>query len=435
MQRVLSIGYGLICSIMCLWMIVQSPCFLETVSDLVLVSDDKQNFEKQELQTFRSSCWGLAPVSVQEVLPDLKRELLFLGSNRRPDAVTNTIFLELRSSKSRCTAQIGDKIYLQKQGTSSGSHFIFSTDRSSRFWIECKFAGQDGLEVNVFLKSVDGRIITDPKESSQFRLSPQHGPIQPWEIAGIRVDASFALKQKIRRIGVDKFLYLHGGEEFLDKAQKERVDFVSATGEPYSRYLSSSDVLFWDGDRWQQCGEFIGDSQQAPLLEVKRVDDKIMTLNIWNIEGTAYQTVNLAKNNGSSLDIANVLKELQFVGMRTWTRPILQAGDQRFILNADEWLLRGEHWVQIRSKQQLEDYISGKIQEPLFVFEGVEKGKEGFILKGHLFNAQRTHVESVALVLNQDTCETVGPETAQGIKAYIPTAHVEGNNIQREGSK
>lgn len=419
-------------SIMCVYLIVQKPCFLETVRDLAFVHSDKQANQGQDIQELRSTSWQLACMDLKETLPDLKKELIFLGSNHRPDAVKQTVFLELRSSKSRCTACIGEKIYLQRQTTPYGSHFIFSNDSNSRCWIECHCIGLDGLDVKVYLKSIDDQIITTPSEFAQFHLVSQYHPAQTWEIGGVRVDATFAVKQKMRRVGIDKFLYLHGGEEFLDKAQKERVDFVSALGEPYSRYLSSGDILFWDGDRWQTCGEFIGDHEKAPLLEVKRVDEKIMTLDIWNVEGTAHQTVNLVKSGASSLDIASALKELQFVGMRTWTRPILQAGEQRFILTADDWLLRKEQWEKIHSKQQLDDYLSGKLQYPLFVFEGVEKNENGFVLKGHLFNAQRTHVESVTIFLDQRQDKKEGEEPLS-IKNYIPAAHAEGQNVQGEG--
>ena len=55
------------------------------------------------------------------------------------------------------------------------------------------------------------------------------------------------------------------------------------------------------------------------------------------------------------------------------------------------------------TRKRLEDYLSGKLRTPLLVFERMDKEGGEFVFKGHVFNAQRTAVESISLPLKQIT--------------------------------
>lgn len=417
MWRFLFIGFGAFSLCMCLEMLVCAPFSFTRVSDSV-VGDELSIKEAPSLDLFLSSpCWQLQEMVCQEALPDLREELMFVGCNRRPDAKSHAVCLELKQSRSTQTVAFGEKVYLRQTSTPWGAHFVFSPS-VTQCWIECYAVAGDMLEVRVFLKDSEGKLVTSPQEFTKFTLASQQSPQQAWEIGGIRVDASFAIKQKFRYIGKDLFFCMHGGAEFAEKAQKDRVDFTSISGETYSRFLSVGDMLLWDGNCWQPYGTFLGNRSEAPLLEVKRQDDKIMVLDIWHENGSTRQTVSLVKAIPASSGIKTFLEELLFVGMRTWARPILQAGTQRFTLMANDWLYRdGDHWERISSKQQLDDYVSGKIQGPLFVFEEIERKNNEIFLHGHLFNGLRTHVEKVTLALNQKSLM----ENDQTGKPTVPT--------------
>ena len=88
--------------------------------------------------------------------------------------------------------------------------------------------------------------------------------------------------------------------------------------------------------------------------------------------------------------------------MRTWSRPIIMAGKDRLVLSPDDWVIyTGKQWERVTSKKQLEEYLSGKIRSPLLVFEKIDKEAGEFVFKGHVFNAQRTVVETLSLPLKQ----------------------------------
>lgn len=358
--------------------------------------------------------WSLMAPEINESLPDLHQAILFLGKNGRPDAAEPTAFIKFLPSKISLTAKAGEKIYLQPKPTGKGEIEFSPVHEPSRLWIECRpvRGDQNQLHVTVCLQPSQSEQGQQKPQTSSFVLTTTPRDDSDWEIGGLRVDPSFAIKQKMRRLGVDKFLAMHGGEEFADKADKDRIEFISPSGDSYHRYLAQGDILLWDGERWSSCGDFHGESTEVPLLEVQHVDDKLFSLVVWNVGGLQHQQINLVKMATSPLEFVELLKEIEFVGMHTWTKPIVCIGGERFILSPEDWIVHGKKgWEKMSSIQQLEDFLSGKIQSPLFIFDRIEKTDKNFVLKGHVFNAQRTLVESVSLPLKQTVHGDVSQST------------------------
>ncbi|MDS0919528.1 hypothetical protein [Chlamydia psittaci] len=406
MHQLFSIVYSLLSIAALLWMVCGVPDHLENLYNISLNFDgakEKQDMFPQD-QNVSKGIWFLDFPELREKLPDLRQELVFLGSNKRPDACGGKFFLELATSKDTYVARDNEKIYLQVVPSPEGEMFTFSPEgKPTDLWLECRPLSMDNrIEVKVRLMGVNREMVTSPKERETLFLNAPVRGMESWEIGGVRVDASFPVKQKIRRIGSDKFLLMHGGPDYADKAVKERVDFVSLSDENYSRYLAVGDILLWNGNCWQTCGEFRGESSEVPLLEVKKIDEKVMVIEVWNVGGTARQSMSLVKTMSSPIEVAEIIKEFEFVGMRSWSRPIIQAGGQRMILSPDDWVVyTGKSWEKITRKEQLEDYLSGKTQGPLLVFDKLEKDSREFVLRAHVFNAQRTLVEAVTLPLKQ----------------------------------
>lgn len=361
-----------------------------------------------ETSSVSTGAWALQDFSIKEELPDLRKHILFLGCNRRPDARAGKFFLELALTHETREISLGERVFL-KQGLNEET-WAFSSEHTS-LWLECR-PSVDGrsVEVSVRMKGVLGGVIASPKERAQFSLSLAPKNSQSWEIGGMRVEPSIAVKQRIRCIGGDKFLLMHGGSDYVVQAAKERVDFESLSGEPYSQYLTVGDVLLWDSDRWVPYGAFLGEGTKVPLLEVKRIDDRMMVIELWSVDGLMSQQITLVKQVPSPIEIAELAKEFSFIGMRTWSRPIIMAGKDRLVLSPDDWVIyTGKQWERVTSKRQLEEYLSGKIRSPLLVFEKIDKEAGEFVFKGHVFNAQRTVVETLSLPLKQ-VSETALPD-------------------------
>ncbi|AGJ64950.1 hypothetical protein FTN76_04425 [Chlamydia trachomatis] len=359
----------------------------------------------EEKQPACSGAWALQDFSIEEELPDLRNQFVFLGCNKRPDARSGKFFLELATTNAIQEVSLGEKVFL-RQGPDEET-LVFSAEPTP-LWLECR-PSSDGrsLDVVVRMKGALGGAVSSPKERAHFSLSMAPRCSQTWEIGGMRVEPSIAVKQRIRCVGGDKFLLMHGGADYVIQAAKERVDFESLSGEAYSQYLAVGDVLLWDQDRWVPYKTFQGDGTRVPLLEVKRLDDRMMVIELWSIDGLMSQQITLVKQVSSPIEIAELVKEFSFVGMRTWSRPIITAGKDRLVLSADDWVIHtGERWERVTSKRQLEDYLSGKLRSPLLVFERIDKEDGEFVFKGHVFNTQRTVVETISLPLKQ-VLETV----------------------------
>lgn len=409
MRRLFLLGYGLIGVGSVFWVSCGSPRSLEHIYSSSV--SELPEVESPSFSQDLSDIWSLAHVDLQERLPDLSREIIFLGKNKRPDA-TGQFFLQLASSKDVRVSHSGERVYLCADVSSGQAVFTFSPQNlPTHLWIECRALGGSGDRLEVKVRLLDGyqQLVTTPVERSVLCLASLPQRVEEWKIGGVSVDASFPVKQKMRRMGKDAFLLMHGGEDHAHCTVKERVDFASLSGENYIRYLEAGDILLWDGDRWQMFSQFQGESAEVPLLEVKKVEDKVMSLELWNVGGTAHQTINLVKMVSSPIEMSELVKEFEFVGMRSWSCPILQVGGQRLLLFPNDWVVYcGERWERIVCKEQLESFLSGKTQGPLFVFDTLEKEGSRFVLQGHVFNGHRTLVESVRLPLKQDF-EVVDP--------------------------
>lgn len=402
MYLFLSVGYSFL-SVFLVCSIVGSTSHCDEDMYTFLLEEGEDSHERiLPSEDFFSGGWELSFPEIQEQLPDLRQEVVFLGSNDRPDALKHKFSLELASSGEQYMAAAGEKVFLCVGSSSSGPVYTFSSSPTD-LWLECRPVGKEGrVEIKVRLLGVNKTLVTSPKERETLFLGPSIKNVSSWEIGGIKVDPSFPIKQKMRRVGADKFLLIYGGPEFADKAAKERIDFTTAKEENYSRYLAVGEILLWDGECWQYCGAFSGESASAPLLEVKKIDDKVVVMELWNVGGTAHQSVSLAKTISSPIEITDILRELAFIGMRSWSRPIVMLGEQRMILSPNDWVVRtASGWEKLSSLQQAQDYVSGKLLGPLFVFEKLEKEGQSFVLRGRIFNSSRTLSEVVILPLKQ----------------------------------
>ncbi|WP_201456426.1 hypothetical protein [Chlamydia sp. 17-3921] len=436
MYPLLSIGYSLLSVVTVFSIICGSSNSMGGFYKIFLSAEEgvREFGTLPQVEEFDKGVWELDFPEIEELLPDLRQEVVFLGSNDRPDALKSKFSLALASSGDRYTAAPGEKVYLCTEPSSQGVMYTFSTS-PTELWLECRSVGIEGrIEVKVRLIGTTKTMISSPKERETLFLGASMRAISSWEIGGIKVDASFPVKQKMRRVGLDKFLLMHGGVEYADKAVKERIDFTSASEENYSRYLSVGDFLLWDGEFWQSCGAFRGESASVPLLEVKKIDDKVIVIDLWNVGGTARQSVSLAKTLSSPIEITDVLRELEFVGMRSWSRPIVLLGKQRLILSPNDWVLRTiTGWEKLSSPQQIQDYVSGKLSGPLMVFEKLEKEGANFVLRGHVFNSQRTLVETITLPLKQGLESSLVSHEQTSSSCVVETTN-KGSTIDRGGA-
>ncbi|MEG2043644.1 MAG: hypothetical protein RRZ67_01320 [Victivallaceae bacterium] len=371
--------------------------------------------KRLESMTLSKVGFGLVYREPKVGMPSLKDELIFRGMNLRPDAAGQGPVLSFRKSKSSKQLEIGKKFFIRfKKYLNSiedmssiaipDVHYFFEDHQgAASLWIEIVRVADDGLSLEV---NVGGGSKTDSKPDCEtFILRAQEiENNREWFLGKNKVDASFPVKQKMRRIGKDLFLVMHGGPEYLYAAAKERFDFSDEQGENYCRFMSVGEYLLWDGEAWVH-KEPKSDSSSFPILYLKRMDEKCAVFELWDIGGIRKQILNLIRYPQPATECEDLTAEIEYAGLKTWNSPtIVTTTGQRFSLNSNEWLLRSSSgWRKIESAHELEEYLSGKLMEPLFVFDGMEKDGNTYLLKGHMFSASRSSVFPVILRLKHQS--------------------------------
>lgn len=225
------------------------------------------------------------------------------------------------------------------------------------------------------------------------------GGTSGWEIGKNRVDATLLARQRARWFGPDVFLQTHGGKEYADIIGKQRIDFGEGD-EAYSVFVGPNDTLIWTNDRWKVVKPG-PDSLGKPMLVVKKIDERIMNLELWDPEGKGKVILNLLKSTEAPPP-ASLINQFKFVGARTRTQFVFEINKERMLLSPQDWLLlTKEGWMKLVTPKEIDDFVDRKLVGPLFIFDEVDRHDDKQFLKGTLFNAARTDMITVEIPLQQ----------------------------------
>lgn len=341
-----------------------------------------------------------APLSVQ--LTDLRRHLIYYGKNGRADAKDEklSLYFSFAANKTPIPVFPDEKIYLVYD--KSQKQYGFSQENAETpLWFEASLQGNQAL-VKVGMKGDNGEEIREPAANAEFTL-PEKEYVRSggtsWEMGKWRVDGTLLSRQKAKWYGVDRFLEKHGGEEYQDFKEKQRIDF-GENDEIYSVYAGLNDCLIWKDNRWYAVkpGK---DSVGYPLMCIKKVDDRIMNLELWDVEGKSKISLNLLKTSEAWLP-QNLQQSFKFLGARTRSQFVFEVNKERMILKPHDWLvLTDTGWRKLSSPEEIDQFVERKIVGPLFVFDGIERKDERQVIMGTLFNAARTETAPIELPIQQ----------------------------------
>jgi hypothetical protein len=237
-----------------------------------------------------------SPLTMQ--LPDLRKYLIFYGKNDRPDAkdAHPALHFSFTGNKAITSASPGEKMYILYDRSVTPPQYIFSpSHQETPLWIEA-IATDKEATVKVSMHNDNGQIIQEPWAHAQFIL-PQKDYVRtgsPWEIGKWRVDGSLLARQKARWYGLDRFLENHGGKEYSQEMGKQRIDFGEGDS-LYSIFIGLGDGLVWDQDKWKAVKPGV-DSLGHPLLVIKKIDERLMQLELWDVSGQSKIALNLLKS-------------------------------------------------------------------------------------------------------------------------------------------
>lgn len=367
----------------------------------------KSPFPQNETN-FTQGPFSLKWTSPQSMLPDLKQEVTYLGKNHRPDVQEgkSRFYISIGKNKDPILAESGEKLYLTY--SQSGAYSPSFDNMETPLWLEMvpmmtDRTGEEYLEVKAYLLDEEGLLITYPSNHHLFTLKMEErkgGGATPWELSGLRVDGSLLIRQGARLTGKDLFLEMHGGDPFKDILDRDRLDFLSGDN-PYCCFIKEGDFLIWKDKQWQRAGKD-DETSHYPLLAIKKLDEKSLSVELWDIEGKNKFLLSLprSKNFDPPLDLN---QEFKLVGAKTWIECVVECRGKRFLVKEGDWMvLTPDGWHKIASEKEVDDFVDQKMSGPLFILDKITKKNSRTTLVGHLFNALRTSVADIELA-NQET--------------------------------
>ena len=343
---------------------------------------------------------------------DLAQEFVFYGCNDRPDIDDrqSILFIGTRGNSGIAAIPSKTRMYISKNHEKGKSGYLFSPAKTSGgIWMEAEAQAQEA-HIRLYIDENDN----SPSPPIEFKLKQETRPPGglDWEIGTYKVDNSLLARQRARWVGKDVFLAHHGGKDFESLNQKQRLDFDEKE-KMYSCFVQEGDCLVWKDERWQSAvpGE---QTQGLTLLQIKRIDSRIMLVNLWNPDGKHRLSQSLAKIQ----DLAEQNKTLQafvYVGTKRWNEWIFQVDGKRQTIKPQDWWLRQDAaaggWKKLATREEIDAFVNLKIRGDLFVVDKIlQKDRERF-LTGNLFNAARTKMHPIQLPIKQHLIETSSQKT------------------------
>lgn len=341
------------------------------------------------------------PAAMQ--LPDLRSKLLYYGRNSRPDAAQEeTVFhFDFQGANNPQAVRIGKPIYLCYDPTKKPCGYSFSPDnKESSLWFTAEPSGK-GATVSLRMKGERG-VIASPENFAQFDLEEKERPRfggPPWQMGKWRVDGSLFARQRARWYGKDQFLDEFGGDEYVHLKEKQRIDFAAEGEEPYSVYVGNGDMFVWDHNKWEPVVEGTK-SIGKPLLFISKIEERIMSCELWDPDGKQKIRLNLLRSMESWLP-QSLEKQFRFVGAHTRSQYAFEVNKQRMILAPDDWLLSTpEGWIKLDTVEHIDEFVNRKLSGTLFVFEGIGTDGAQQVIEGRMFNASRTESKEMKIPIH-----------------------------------
>jgi hypothetical protein len=257
-----------------------------------------------------------------------------------------------------------------------------------------------GVEVLVELEGDDGTPVTTPQELHRFTINqtplpPSANTFQEWTIGIWRAEPTILEKQGALWYGRDLVIESLGGENYAFEAKRERVQF-GIESDAYVLWVGEGDSFVFEEDRWRRVTlgpESIGKS----LLRVKNIDQRSITFDLWNDDGSSHVIAALMRRS-DTFDAK--MPPMRLVGALSKKRWIAEIQGKRIVLAPDDWIvLTSNGYTRIDSPEQLDAYIEGRLSGGLLAFSGIEKIQGESCLVGSFFNSSRSQQDSIAVSL------------------------------------
>lgn len=349
-----------------------------------------------------------SPITLQ--LPDLRNVLFYYGVNSRPDAKAGAIRLQFGVGPGGGTTNMpntlaavapGEPLYLVYERGQGAGRYVFSpNNEKTSLWIVAQ-PEENSAKIQLFLQDEEGRRVQEPAVRMAFNLTQKElarsGPSN-WFFGTVRVDGTLLARQKARWFGQDLFLNDHGGDEYANVLQKERIEFGEGS-DRYVVYVGPDSCLIWKDNRWQALSS-VADTTSYPLLCVKKIEERLLRFELWDVDGKARILLTLLRST-EPWNPTLLQKDFVFMTARTLSQYIFEIRKERTTLRVNDWfVLTKEGWKRLATPQQIDAYVEEKEPGVLFVLEGIKEKGGMRVLFGMLYNTTRSAKAEVEFPLD-----------------------------------
>ena len=335
-----------------------------------------------------------------QFMPWLGGELLLLGYNSRPDAESSSagLLLGVKVFGEEKTMKIGETIHLTE--------------------LDKEKAGKRGLQFSSGLSALSLKPLSMGRNSVTFEIT-RHSPGEKEERSQLvlgtaldRLKRSSFLQQKneeffakamkeAKHWGKDRLLEMYGGEEYRPLKEKEKVHFPLGD-KGYVCFVKAGDFLVWDEERWR-VAEQSEISSSFPVAQVKIASPRSLEIEVWDETGFYHEIQKVENPAPSKAGSGKETSLFSSVRLRNGSAVTCIAGKRRLMMREGDWILKGPMgWRNLKTAQQIEDCVRHKLSGELFIFDGLEQVQGKMVMKGHLFDEQRTQVQSLTFPVSQD---------------------------------
>lgn len=351
---------------------------------------------------------ALHPPKRSSLVPDLSREIIVLARSSRPDCdpKESTLLLSTKSGNEKRIVAPGEQIFLKcHKNKDEESTYSFS-DKKTPLWIRPMLNSSEDIcfEVGFF---------TPSKQNEGFFEEISQVIIQQVKSSLFKEKNENAFLSSIRQAkwwGNDSLFTEYGGKEYKDIMHKQKVEIPSEVG-PQFYFLEAGDYLVWEEGKWQKTS-LREVSAGFPLAQVKRAEDKVLEMQVWDEKGFYPQTLRFDLQPSSKLSQKSDLHSAS-VRLRSSSQVVCSIGKRRLILKEGDWIMKvGRSWRVVKRNKDINDCLEHKLRGELFIFDSIDKQQGKLFLKGHLFDEMRTQMTPVSLPISSED-----PASAKGKKS------------------
>ncbi len=325
----------------------------------------------------------------------LADELVLIAYNSRPDVASKDakILISLKNGKEQLALPNGRTLYLKESEQGKGLH---SSSEATGLWAKPILLenGAVLIEAGRKLVSKDGHI---GEEKGQFVVAGQGGVPSRYNPG----NQSFAKELKSGRgFAHDLLIQRYGGREY-ESWREKAVLVLPREHATYGCFVSPGDYLLYDGVEWHISAlEELKFDQ--PVAYVKAVSAKAIDIEVWDETGffPLQFKIEMEKQGGSQVKPEMLPSAIR---LRSESQVSCAFGKRRIILKQGDWLLKTEAgWRKLRRTEEIQQYLHHRLTGDLLIFDGIEKEQGRSVMKGHLFDETRTHVQPLSLPIEAD---------------------------------